>query len=118
MQTSTVLLLTCFCISQAFAFGQAAGGVSEQSAEEGKSYAKKAHGHAESNGLLGAANCDFAVSTVTKFSTQVVSGVLYRVSYNIEGAGGCDDQVCDATIWSQPWMDFEEIKVKCHEIKE
>ena len=109
MKLLATLVISFLFFTQVLSLGGMAGGISQQSLDEGKPWAAKAHGKA-----MLASNCNYEVSEVTKYSTQVVSGVLYRVSYKINSNNGCSEQTCNAEIWSQPWMDKEEVTVKCN----
>ena len=115
MRSSTsfrILFSLLFVASCVYGFGMMAGGVQESSLEDGKVHAEAAHKAFLSQGLL-SDSCNYAVSEVTKFTEQVVSGILYKVEYTLASDNGCDSKDCKASIWSQPWLGDDKITVDC-----
>merc|ERR1711879_197530 len=47
--------------------------------------------------------CNYVVDSVSKYSSQVVAGIMYRVEYKIK-SGNCRDMYCKAELVEQPWM--------------
>merc|ERR1712228_14874 len=107
-----ILFTLFFVASCVYGFGMSAGGVSEQSLEDGKEHAEAAHKYAMSKALL-SDSCDYKISEITKFTSQVVSGIMYKVEYALKSDSGCDSKNCQASIWSQPWLGDDKIDVDC-----
>merc|ERR1712127_16963 len=49
--------------------------------------------------------CTFSVDQVLSHSSQIVSGILHRISYTMKADEPmCGVVTCNAHVWSQPWV--------------
>merc|ERR1712179_278515 len=94
------------------------GGIRSQASATGKKWAKFAV--EEKYDELD--ECDYTVKRMLSFSSQVVSGILYRVRYVITSSSNkkkCPKKLCFSEIFVQSWLHNKSVsKHKCRPKKD
>merc|ERR1712221_27161 len=105
---TAIILLAVFSVATAMPgpFGQMAGGVTNLNAKDGYGDAFIAHTHAVKSKMFVTTHyCNYHIDTILSYSSQIVAGILYRVSYRIESpTSDCLPKTCVASFLKQPWV--------------